>query len=443
MNVPLAVLIIVVSLVAAAFFAGAETALTAASRARMHALETGGDKRAALANRLIARRGRLISAMLLGGQLVTIAASAYTTSLLVAAVGDRGVVYATGIMTALIVVFGEVLPKSIAIAYPDRVSLLIAPPVAFFVTVFGPIVTAVELLVRGILRLFGVSLAQRETGVSGHDELRGAVDILHREGGVARDERDMFGGLLELDEIPVGDAMVHRTNMRTIDADLPPQELIREVLASPYTRMPIWRGDPDNIIGMLHAKDLFRAFAAAGGDASRVKAADIALEAWFIPEATTLRDQLQAFLRRKIHSALVVDEYGVVLGLITLEDIIEEIVGDIKDEHDVIVQGVRQQLDGSLIVDGSVPIRDLNRAMDWNLPDEEAATIAGLVIHEARAIPEPRQTYVFHGVRFEVLRRQRNRISLLRLTPITAPNAAVGKTIAAEAEGEKKGLPAP
>jgi Mg2+/Co2+ transporter CorB len=443
MNASLAVLIIVVSLVAAAFFAGAETALTAASRARMQALETGGDKRAALANRLIARRGRLISAMLLGGQLVTIAASAYTTSLLVAAVGERGAVYATVIMTALIVVFGEVLPKSIAIAYPDRVSLLIAPLVAFFVTVFGPIVSAVELLVRGILRLLGVSLGERETGVSGAEELRGAVDILHREGGVARDDRDMFGGLLELAEIPVGDAMVHRTNMRTIDAELPPEELIREVLASPYTRMPIWRGDPDNIIGVLHAKDLFRAFAAAGGDASRIKAADIALEAWFIPEATTLRDQLQAFLRRKTHSALVVDEYGVVLGLITLEDIIEEIVGDIKDEHDVIVQGVRQQLDGSLIVDGSVPIRDLNRAMDWHLPDDEAATIAGLMIHEARAIPEPRQTYVFHGVRFEVLRRQRNRISLLRLTPITAPNAAVGKAIAAEAEGERKGLPAP
>ena len=285
--------------------------------------------------------------------------------------------------------------------------------------------------------------AALKTGVSGAEELRGAVDILHREGGVARDDRDMFGGLLELAEIPVGDAMIHRTNMRTIDADLPPGELIREVLASPYTRMPIWRGDPDNIIGMLHAKDLFRAFAAAGGDASRIKAADIALEAWFIPEATTLRDQLQAFLRRKTHSALVVDEYGVVLGLITLEDIIEEIVGDIKDEHDVIVHGVRQQLDGSLIVDGSVPIRDLNRAMDWNLPDDEAATIAGLVIHEARAIPEPRQTYVFHGVRFEVLRRQRNRIALLRLTPMTARNAPVGKAAAADAEGGRKETPSP
>ncbi len=424
---PLAALLIVFSLVAAAFFAGAETALTAASRARLQALETGGDKRAALANKLIAMRGRLISAMLLGGQLVTIAASSFTTSVFVAAVGDRGVVYATVVMTALIVIFGEVLPKTIAIAYPDRMSLLIAPTVSFFVMVFGPVVSAVEALVRGMLRLGGVSLAAGEPSVSGHEELRGAVDILHREGGVARDERDMFGGLLELSEIPVSDVMVHRTNMHTIDADSPPAELVREALASPYTRMPLWRGDPDNIIGMLHAKDLFRAFAAAGGDASRLKAADIALEAWFIPEATTLRDQLQAFLRRKTHSALVVDEYGVVLGLLTLEDIIEEIVGDIKDEHDVLAQGVRKQLDGSIIVDGSVTIRDLNRAMDWNLPDEEAATIAGLVIHEARAIPEPKQTFSFHGLRFEVLRRQRNRIAAMRIAPLAPREAGAAK----------------
>jgi len=417
MPASLAVACIVVALVAAAFFAGAETALTAASRARLRALETAGDARAALVARLVATRSRLISAMLLGGQLVTIAASALATNELVSTLGERGVVYATVIMTALIVVFGEVLPKTIAIAYPDRVSLLIAPAVSFFVTVFGPIVTTVEALVRFMLRLCGVNLSLTSS-ISGHDELRGAVDILHSEGGVARDERDMFGGLLELSEVTVSDIMVHRTKMRTLDADLPPDELVREVLASPYTRTPLWRGDPDNIIGMLHAKDLFRAYAAAGGDASRINAADIALEAWFVPEATTLRDQLQAFLRRKTHSALVVDEYGVVLGLLTLEDIIEEIVGDIKDEHDVGAQGVRKQLDGSIIVDGSVTIRDLNRAMDWNLPDEEAATVAGLVIHEARAIPEAKQTFNFHGMRFEVLRKQRNRIAALRIAPL-------------------------
>ena len=438
MPISVAALLIVASLAAAAFFAGAETALTAASRARLQALETGGDQRARLANTLIARRGRLISAMLLGGQLVTIAASSFATSVLVAAVGNEGVVYATIIMTALIVVFGEVLPKTVAIRYPDRMSLLLAPTVSFFVTVFGPIVTAVEALVRAMLRLWGVSLSGSESGVSGHDELRGAVDILHREGGVARDERDMFGGLLELSEIPVSDIMVHRTKMRTLDADLPSAELVREVLASPYTRMPLWRGDPDNIIGMLHAKDLFRAYAAAGGDTSRVRAADIALEAWFIPEATTLSDQLKAFLSRKTHSALVVDEYGVVLGLLTLEDIIEEIVGDIKDEHDVVAQGVRKQLDGSIIVDGSVTIRDLNRAMDWSLPDEEAATIAGLVIHEARAIPEPKQAFSFHGLRFEVLRKQRNRIAAMRIAPLTPPGAAVVKTGATETSRESR-----
>ena len=413
-------LVVIFGLIAAAFFAGAETAMTAASRARMQALENSGDARASLVNRLIANPGRLISAMLLGGQVVTIGASSYTTNLLVSEFGDRGVAYATVLMTALIVVFGEVMPKTIAIAYPDRMSLVIARPVAFFVMVFGPVVRAVEWLVRGVLGLCGLSLSEKLTSVSGAEELKGAVDILHREGEVARDERDMFGGLLELSQIPVGDAMVHRTKMRTLDADLPPDELVREVLASPYTRMPLWRGDADNIIGMLHAKDLFRAFAAAQGNASKLKAADIALEAWFIPDSTTLAEQLQAFLRRKTHSALVVDEYGVVLGIITLEDIIEEIVGDIKDEHDVVAQGVRQQLDGSLIVEGSVTIRDLNRAMDWNLPDDEAATIAGLVIHEARAIPEPRQTFVFHGLRFEVLRRQRNRIVTLRITPTEA-----------------------
>src|SRR6202050_2337421 len=427
------IVVIALSIVAAAFFAGAETALTAASRARMHALEMAGDNRAKLVTRLIGMRGRLISAMLLGGQFVTIGSSAIATSVLLSLFGDHGVLPATIIMTALIVVFGEVMPKTIAIAYPDRVSLLIAPLVLFFVRIFGPIVSAVEILVRGILRLCGVSLGHHDFGVSGHEELMGAVDILHREGEVERDERDMFGGLLELSEIPVSDVMVHRTKMRLIDADLPPEELVREVIASPYTRMPLWRGEPDNIIGVLHAKDLLTAYVAAGGDAGKLSIADLALEPWFIPESTTLRDQLQEFLRRKTHSALVVDEYGVVQGLITLEDIIEEIVGDIRDEHDVAVQGVRKQRDGSVVVDGSATIRELNRAEGWNLPDDEAATVAGLVIHEARSIPEPRQTFSFHGFRFEVLRKQRNRIAALRITPL-APRAAEPRTIAQDGE---------
>jgi Mg2+/Co2+ transporter CorB len=420
-NVWAAAGIVLFSLVLSAFFSGAETALTAASRARIHTLEKHGNRSAAIVNRVLATRERFIGAMLLGNQLVNIAASAFATSVLVGVFGHSGVVYATAIMTVLVVIFAEVLPKTVAINYPDRVSLAIARPVAFFVAVFGPVLVAVEALVRGILRLFRLKLGATATMLSGHEELKGTVDLLHREGGVERADRDMLGGLLNLRDLEVSDVMIHRTKMRTINADLSPADLVSEVLASPYTRLPLWRGEPDNIVGVLHAKDLLRALAKAGGDPQKIDVEDIAFDAWFVPDTTPLKDQLQAFLKRKTHFALVVDEYGEVMGLVTLEDILEEIVGDIKDEHDIAVQGVRPQPDGSVYVDGSVPVRDLNRVMAWDLPDEEATTIAGLVIHEARAIPETGQVFTFYGFRFEVLRKTRNRITALRVSPTARP----------------------
>ncbi len=412
-----AIPILIGCLIASALFAGAETAMTAASRARMHALEKQGDRRAAIVIRLLAGRDRLIGAMLLGNNMVNIGASALLTVVLVAMVGEKGAIYATAVMTVLLVIFAEIMPKTIAIADPERVSLLLARTVAFFVAIFGPLLAAIEVFVRGALRLVGMRLSARQSMLTPHEELKSAVDLMHQEGDVARADRDMFGGLLDLKELAVSDVMIHRTKMRTLDAGLPAPEILREIVASPYTRLPLWRDDPDNIIGVLHAKDFLRALAQAGGDAQKVKIENIALEAWFVPETTTLEDQLQAFRKRKIHFALVVDEYGDVQGLVTLEDILEEIVGDISDEHDIAVIGLRRQPDGSVIVDGSAPIRDLNRIMAWDLPDEEATTIAGLVIHEARAIPEQGQKFSFHGFHFEVLRKQRNRITLLRLTP--------------------------
>ncbi|MBV8568492.1 MAG: HlyC/CorC family transporter [Methylobacteriaceae bacterium] len=424
--------IVVLSLILSAFFSGAETALTAASRARMHALEKNGNQNATIVNRLVATRERFISAMLLGNQLVNIAASAVATSVLLEIFGHRGVVYATAIMTILVVVFAEVLPKTIAINYPDRTSLVIAPVVAFFVALFSPALAAVEAFVKAILRIVGLRGGAGRLLLSGHEELKGTVDLLHREGGVERTDRDMLGGILNLRDLVVSDVMIHRTKMQTINIDLPPEELVREILASPYTRLPLWQGEPENIIGVLHAKDMLRALAQCAGDLSRLKVSDIALDAWFVPDTTSLPDQLQAFLKRKAHFALVVDEYGVVQGLVTLEDILEEIVGDIKDEHDVAVQGVRPQPDGSVNVDGGVPVRDLNRVMGWDLPDEEATTIAGLVIHEARAIPETGQVFTFYGFRFEVLRKNRNRITVLRISPAAAWEAA----LRAEARGQ-------
>ena len=421
-NLWTAIAIVVFCIALSAFFAGSETALTAASRARMHALERNGDGRARTVNRLLKRRDRLIGATLLGATFVNIGSSAFTTNILVDIVGDHGVLYATGIMTVLLLVFAEVMPKTVAINYPDQWSLLVSKIMAFFVAIFGPILVGVEYVVRGALRVSGLKLGVHRSILSPREELKSAVDLLHREGGVDRADRDMFGGVLDLAELTVADVMVHRTRMRSINADLPPRELVAEVLASPFTRLPLWRERPDNIVGVLHAKDLLRALFAAQGDFNALRIDDIALEAWFVPDTTSLEDQLQAFLRRKTHFAL--DEYGEVQGLVTLEDILEEIVGDISDEHDLAIQGVRQNADGSVTVDGAVPIRDLNRVMDWHLPDEEATTIAGLVIHEARAIPEAGQVFTFHGFRFEVLRKTRNRITALRISPAVAQSAA-------------------
>jgi len=417
-DVWLAIATILLCVALSAFFSASETALTAASRARMHALEKNGDRRAALVNRLLASRERLIGTVLLGNTLVNIGASALTTSILVALAGARGALYATALMTVLLLVFAEVMPKTVAINYPDRTSLLVARVISLFVAIFGPVLIGVEVLVRGFLKVVGIDTSRRQSILSGHEELKGAVDLLHREGGVGRSDRDMFGGLLDLRDLEVSDVMVHRTKMLALNADLPPQDLIGEVVAAPYSRLPLWRGQPENIVGVLHAKDLLRALDAADGEVKDFKVEKIALEPWFVPESTPVQGQLQAFLKRKTHFALVVDEYGVVMGLVTLEDILEEIVGDIADEHDLIVQGVRLMSDGSAIVEGSVPIRDLNRAMAWDLPDEEATTIAGLVINEARAIPEPGQVFSFHNFRFEVLRKTRNRITSLKIMPV-------------------------
>lgn len=410
---------ILVLLVLSAFFSGSETALTAASRARMLQLEKSGNRRAGVVSGLIAARERLIGALLLGNNLVNILASAMATNVLLNLFGDAGVVYATLAMTALVLVFSEVLPKTWAISRPDRFALAVSPIVRFVVGVFGPLVVAVEAIVRFILRLFGVDVTEGQAVLSAHEELRGTVDLQHMEGGLFKDERDRIGGLLDLKELEVSDVMVHRTKMMALNADDTAEKIVEEALKSPFTRLPLWRGQSDNFIGVLHAKDLLRALAKADGKADALVIEEIMTPPWFVPDTTSLQDQLNAFLKRKAHFALVIDEYGEVMGLVTLEDILEEIVGEIADEHDVEVPGLRPQPDGSVIVDGSVTIRDLNRATDWNLPDEEATTIAGLVIHEARMIPEERQVFTFYGFRFTVLRREKNRITRLRIMPLS------------------------
>jgi len=318
-----------------------------------------------------------------------------------------------------VIVFAEVLPKTAAIGAPERLALMVARPVSWLVRILGPALAVIEWLVNWMLRPFGVRAGEYQSILPPHEEIRGgAVDMLNRESGVERHDRDMMGGLLDLRDLTVADVMVHRTEMVTVNADDPPDEIVSAVLEAEFTRIPLWRGSPENIVGILHVKDLLRTLRTADGDPGRVDITALALPAWFVPDIRPLSEQLKAFRRRKTQFALVVDEYGEVQGLVTVGDILEEIVGDISDEHDVPVPGLRPQPDGSVNVDGSVPIRDLNRAMDWNLPDNVETTIAGLVIHEARSIPDVGQSFTFHGFRFSVLRKDRNRITALRINPL-------------------------
>jgi Mg2+/Co2+ transporter CorB len=419
----LALAIVVGSLILSAFFSAGETALTAASRARLTRMKNHGVTRAAIALRLLEARERLIGALLLGNNVANIGASTLTTSVLLAMFGDVGVIYATFVMSIVVIVFAEVLPKTAAISTPERIALFVARPVSWVVRILGPVLAAIEWFVKWMLRPFGIRVGENQSILSPHEEIRGTIDLLHSEGSVDKADRDMVGGLLDLRDLTVSDVMVHRTKMVTVNADDPADDVIAAVLKAQYTRIPLWRGTPENIVGMLHAKDLLRALKSAEGDLDRIDVTSLALPPWFVPDIRPLSEQLKAFRRRKTHFALVVDEYGEVEGLVTLEDILEEIVGDISDEHDTPVPGVRPQPDGSVNVDGSVPIRDLNRAMDWNLPDSNATTIAGLVIHESRSIPDAGQSFTFHGFRFRVLRKMRNRITALRITPLSRKSA--------------------
>ena len=412
-------LIIVVLLIMSAFFSGSETALTATSRARMHKLEQDGDKRARRVNILIRERERMLGAILIGNNLVNNSAAVLSGALMGAIFGEAGLLYATIIMTAMIVIFSELTPKTLAIARPDAFAMFVAPLMRWIVAVLAPVTRIVQFIVSGVLKLFGVDIRKQASPFSAADELRGAVDLHHVEGDLQKEARDRFRGALDLDDIKIEEVMIHRKSIQMLDLESPTSAIIQAALDSPHTRLPLYRGTPDEIVGVLHAKDLLRALWDAETDPGKIDLMAIARTPYFAPDSTSLQEQLDAFKVKQEHFALVVDEYGSIRGLVTLEDILEEIVGEIEDEHDSPVQGVRPQADGSIHVDGDVTIRDLNRAMDWSLPDEEAITIAGLVIHESQSIPEVGQTFSFHGFRYRILRRRRNQITAVKVMPLS------------------------
>ncbi|KAB2912538.1 MAG: HlyC/CorC family transporter [Hyphomicrobiaceae bacterium] len=424
---------IITLLVLSAFFNGSETALTAASRARMHALEQEGNGKAALVNRLLRQPERLIGAVLLGNTLVDILAASLASGLAVLLAGPAGVAYATAIMTILVVVFSAVLPKTYALAFADRIALFVAPIMRAIIVVLGPLTTTIQFIVRLILKLTPTRRDDQANILAAHEEIRGTIELQTIGGAVAKGDAAMLGGVLDLRDLQVLDIMVHRTKMQTINIDDPPQKVVDEVMKSQYTRVPLWKDEPENIVGVLHTKDLLVALGRSNWDVTKLDVTGIAAQPWFVPDTTSVKDQLNEFLKRKAQLALVVDEYGEVQGLITLEDILEEIVGQIADEHDIHDAAIRVQADGSVNVDGTVAVRDLNRQMEWDLPDEEATTIAGLVIHEAQTIPEPGQAFTFYGYRFEILRKNRNKITAIRIRPIGTQSKTPRRTLESDA----------
>jgi Mg2+/Co2+ transporter CorB len=426
----LALCAIILLLAMSAFFAGSETALTAVSRGKMYQLEKEGSRRAASVNTLMGQRERMIGAILLVNTFLNILSSSLATSVLEDTFGDRAVPIATALMTVAILIFAEVLPKTLAIARTDRFALAVALPVKWVVFFAAPAVTAVQFVVWAVLRMFGIRREDAKVSIMAHEEIRGTVDLHHAEGAVEREHRDMIGGVLNLRELDVSDIMTHRKNMVTVDASLPPRAMFDAVLEARHLRVPVWRDQAENIVGILNLRDVIKVFSERGGNIDDFDFMTLAAPAWFVPETTGLEEQLEAFRERRSHFALVVDEYGVLQGLVTFEDIVDEIFGEIPDQDQAKEpSGIRPQPDGSFNIDGSMPIREVNRALDWSLPDEEASTMAGLVIHEARAIPEVGQRFAFYGYQFEILRRQRNQISALRVVPpVKALQGAAGET---------------
>ena len=417
---------ILVLLLCSAFFSGSETALTAASRGKLRARADKGDRGAETALELTEDNERLIGALLLGNNIANILSASLATALLTRIFGDNGVLVATAVMTALVLIFSEVLPKTYAITTPETVATRVARLVSLLLKVLSPIVLLVRGIVRLILLAFGVRTDPDGHMFSVREEIAGALAIGHSEGVVQKEDRDRLLGALDLSERTVDEIMRHRSQIEMIDADLEPADLIKTVLASSHTRLPLYRGERENIVGVIHAKDLLRAverFLRQGdGKLDSVTDLDIlsvAMKPYFVPETTPLDEQMREFLKRRTHFALVVDEYGDLRGLITLEDIIEEIVGEITDEFDIDQQHpLKPGEAGEVVVDGAMTIRDLNRAMDWSLPDDAANTVAGLVIHEAQTIPVEGQKFSFHGFHFEVTARKENRITRLKILPV-------------------------
>lgn len=426
-NVSLSIYIVMIGVLIclSALFSGSETALTSASRGKLRSQADKGNRAAVRALRITANRERLIGAVLLGNSFVNILAVALATSLFTKLFGESGVAMATLAMTFLILFFAELLPKTYAIINPEAASRAVSSIISVIIFLFHPLVAVLRYLAEFVLYIFGMRRSSMSAVEAVQEEIAGAIALVHSTGAIKKDYRDRVLGALDLGNLTVRDAMRHRSEIEMISDHASLESVIKICSASSHSRLPVHKAGSEKIVGVIHAKDLLTEVSTILEEQDSIRQLFDKKRSWsvnqpyFVPETATLDEQLREFLEKEAHFALVIDEYGSLQGLITLEDILEEIVGEITDEHDLDpeIQPVLKT-DGSYIVDGAVPIRDLNRDLDWRLPEVHATTIAGLLIHEAQIIPNESQVFIYHCFRFEVLQRRAQKITKIKLTPL-------------------------
>ena len=400
------VILVFLLILGSGFFSASETALTGANEANLHKMAEDGNTKAQKAKQLRSDKDRLIGSILLGNNLFNIAASALATTIALNYFGQEGVAYATLVVTILVLIFGEVIPKTFAFQNPDKVALAVSPLWYILVRVTRPLTASIQFIAGGIMKLLGIS-EQGASLVEGRDALRGAIDLHHSEGSVVKADKDMLASILDLSELSVADVMVHRKNIKALDIALPAKKIIKQAAHSRHTRIPVWEGELENIIGIMHTK---RLVGINPDTATHEDVKSILYKPMYVPETTSLSQMLRQFQQKQKHVSLVVDEYGELMGLVTMEDILEEIVGQIDDEHDQTNQGIRHYGNSKFIIDGKISVRDINRELNWKLPENQGNTIAGLVIEVSEKIPEEGETIAIGNLHIKVLKKSHQQI---------------------------------
>ncbi|NBV06719.1 MAG: DUF21 domain-containing protein, partial [Proteobacteria bacterium] len=404
-------LIVAGLIVLSSLFACFETAITAVSKAKIHRLASEENKRAKILERLLENREKVISTMLFGNNAINILSSAIATSLFIKMFGDSGLFFSTIVMTLVVLIFAEVLPKTFAVKNPDGISLFFAPVINFLVIIFFPVTNSIHKVVN----FFFIAKRKKSSAVE-LEEIRDTISLKHKEGSIYKYDKDMIDGILDLSDTEISEIMVHRKDIEVINIDLPIKEIIKLALASGYTRIPLWQGNKENIVAILNVRKLLKALHFFKSDLSKFNLKSITTEVWFVPSSNSLRAQLFLFRKKKKRMALVIDEYGSLLGMVTLEDILEEIVGDIKEKEDEIDVNIIKIKSGAYKIAGKVLIRDINKRLEWNITeDDDAYNLAAFVISSLGRIPEERENFVINDYYFEILKKKGNDLILIKI----------------------------